>query len=322
MQGAEERRFPPHMDRTGNGVAMKVVILAGGFGTRLRPITLSRPKALLPIAGEPILHRILADPGLPSRPLLVINRRFSWHFERWLATTSFDVDLLIDPSEQEEGKLGSIGALLYAIGQRDLDDDLLVIGGDNVLGFSVSEMLRAYRGVPLIALYDAKDVALVAGRYGVGIVRGRRMIDFEEKPEHPRSTLASTACYIYPASCIPLLSGFRAACTPRRDAPGHFNAWLLHTHREPVDAFVFGSYWHDIGDRASYLQANLCVSGRDCWIAPSTVVVKSQISNSIVLDGGRVERCRIDGCVIGADCRLSHVSLTDELIADGTTLLA
>jgi glucose-1-phosphate thymidylyltransferase len=300
---------------------MKAVVLAGGFGTRLRPITLSRPKALLPIAGEPILHHILADPGLPRRPLLVVNRRFAGHFERWLATTSFNVDLLIEPSEREEGKLGSIGALLYAAEQRDLDEDLLVIGGDNVLGFSVSDMLRAYRGAPLIALYDARDVGLVAGRYGVGIVRGRRIIDFEEKPEHPRSALASAACYIYPASCVPLLNEFHAAGAQRPDAPGHFNAWLLHARHEQVDAFVFSSYWYDIGDRASYLQANLHVSGRDNWIAPNTTVVESRISNSIVLDGGRIERCRLDGCVIGADCQLRHISLTDELVGDGTTLL-
>ena len=131
---------------------MKSLILAGGFATRLHPLTLDRPKPLLPIAGKPIVQFILEDPALPDRPILTTNRQFAPHFEKWLAETGFDVDLLVEPVVSEHEKLGSIGAIAHAIRERKINEDLLVIAGDNVFGFPLQSLLDLFQGNPLLSL--------------------------------------------------------------------------------------------------------------------------------------------------------------------------
>ena len=299
---------------------MRVVVLAGGFGTRLRPITLSRPKALLPIGGIPILTLLFEKGEFPSRPILVVNKRFASQFRVWLDGHPFEADLVIEAAEDEDHKIGSIGALMQVVRDRRIDDDVLVLGGDNVFGFSLSDLIQAYKGHPLVALFDAKDPHIVAGRYGVASVEGNRIASFVEKPRNPPSALASTACYIFPRECVALLREFRLDDRAYRDAPGFFVEWLLQAKRQPVDAFVFDSYWHDIGDRNSYLRANAELSGSDTWISADCTVVGSEVSNTIVLPGGCINSCILDGCVIGANCKLMQISLTETLVGDGATL--
>ncbi len=133
---------------------MRTVILAGGYGKRLWPITHDRPKPLLPVAGRPILDYIMDQLPGPERPILAVNRRFEAQFASWAKGRA--VDVVVEPSASEEEKLGSVGALAYLVDRLHLDDDLLVIGGDNLLSLSLADFRRAFRGQTLVALYDLK----------------------------------------------------------------------------------------------------------------------------------------------------------------------
>ena len=129
---------------------MKTIILAGGYATRLYPITASRAKALLPVAGKPIINYLLDSYTLPNRPIVSTNRRFAEQFATWEEQFGYDVELVVEETCAEEEKLGTVGAIAHLIQTLELDEDLLIIGGDNIFEFSLQSFLDAYQGLSLI----------------------------------------------------------------------------------------------------------------------------------------------------------------------------
>ena len=299
---------------------MKTIILAGGYATRLLPITEDRPKPLLPVAGKPIIDYILASGSLPGRPIVSTNRRFVSQFEAWQANSGWDVDLVAEQTTNEEEKLGTVGAMAYLVEKLGIDEDILVIGGDNIFEFAIEDLLSAYHGQPLVALFDLKDLEQVRGRYGVAIVQGDRIVDFQEKPQQPKSTLASTACYVYPKQVLPSISEFYEKAEAGKDAPGYFNEWLLKERDLQIDAFIFDTWWHDIGDRASYIEANQHVSNCDTYTGKNAVIKDSTVEGSVILDNVTIKDCQIAGCVIDQGCVLDGVTLQDCLIKAGSII--
>jgi len=299
---------------------MKTIILAGGYGTRLYPITVNRPKPLLPIAGKPIIDFMLDTYPFRDCPIVSTNKRFEHQFKEWRKHAKRDVQLVIEKTTSEKEKLGTIGALQFLIQRLGLSEDILVIGGDNIFEFSLRDFVNAYHGNPLIALCDVEDKKLVQRRYGVAIVQQNRIAEFQEKPEAPRSTLASTACYIYPERILPLIGDFLGKAEGGKDAPGYFNSWLLTDRRINIDPFVFNTGWYDIGDRASYIEANQRYSGQDSWLAKDVQVTSSVVNASVILGSGRIENSNISGCVIDRDCHLTGAKLQDCLVGAGTII--
>ncbi|MCR4405102.1 MAG: NDP-sugar synthase [Candidatus Acetothermia bacterium] len=300
---------------------MKPIILAGGFARRLWPLTLERPKALLPVAGRPIIEHVLErlEARFTEKPIISINRRFAPQFERWAASYQKDVRLVVEETHSEDEKLGAVGALAFLIEELGLREEILVLGGDNIVEFDLEEFIAAYRGRPLLALYDLGDRERVRGKYGVALADAGKILGFQEKPLEPRSTLVSIACYIYPPETFPLISKFLAQAPRGRDAPGFFNEWLLEQEVE-LHGFVFRGRWFDIGDRASYIEANMALSGRDLWLGRGVVIAGSTVRRSVIFDDVRIERSLIEGCVIDSGCDLHNVELRDCLIGAGTRI--
>lgn len=296
---------------------MRVIILAGGYAKRLWPITHDRPKPLLPVAGKPILDWIL-ERLPPGRPILSANRRFAMQFEAW--AQGRPVDLVVEETRSEEEKLGAVGALAFLVERLALNDELLVIGGDNLLELDFSAFVQAFQGRTLVALYDLGDPTLARGRYGVAEVEGDRIARFQEKPAEPCSALASTACYLFPRRVLPLFREFLAQAPAGHDAPGYFLAWLLE--REPVQGFVFSSGWQDIGDRRSYIEANLRYTEGRSWVHPGAEILDSRVERSVVLGPCRIERSRLEGCVVDEEARLIGVELREVLVGRGSWLSA
>ena len=299
---------------------MKTIILAGGYATRLLPITQDRPKPLLPVAGRPIIDYIVASGSLPGRPIVSTNRRFVSQFEAWRANSGWDVDLVAEQTTREEEKLGTVGAMAYLIIKLAIDEDILVIGGDNIFEFSIEELLDAYHGRPLVALFDLKDLEQVRGRYGVAIAKDGRVVDFQEKPQQPKSTLASTACYVYPKQVLPLIREFYEKAEAGKDAPGYFNEWLLKGKGMQIDAFVFETGWYDIGDRASYIEANQHYSGCDTWTGKNVIIDDSTVKGSVILDDVTIKDSEISDCVVDQACELRGVTLRDSLVKAGSII--
>ena len=299
---------------------MKTILLAGGYATRLLPITAERPKPLLPVAGKPIIDYLLASGSLPGRPIVSTNRRFVSQFETWQAESGWGVDLIVEETTHEEEKLGTVGAMAFLVQKLGIDEDILVIGGDNIFEFSIEELLAAYHDRPLVALFDLKDLERVCGRYGVAIVEDDRIVDFQEKPQQPKSTLASTACYIYPKQALPLISEFHDKAEAGKDAPGYLNEWLLKEKRLHIDPFIFETGWYDIGDRASYIDANKHYSGCDTYTGKNVAINESTVKDSVILDDVTIKNSEITGCVIDQGCVLEGVNLQNCLVKAGSII--
>ena len=118
---------------------MKAIILAGGYARRLWPVTRHIPKQLLPVAGKPIIEYSIEKLELVKKieeDIISINAFFEFNFREWFTKYQFrkKTKLVVEKTFSEEEKLGSIGALGYLIDRLKLDDDLLIIGGDNLFG--------------------------------------------------------------------------------------------------------------------------------------------------------------------------------------------
>lgn len=293
---------------------MRTIILAGGYAKRLWPITWDRPKPLLPVAGKPILDWIMDRLPDSDRPILSVNRRFAAAFAAW--AKGRPVELVVEETQSEEEKLGSMGALVYLVGRLGLDDDLLVIGGDNLFELDLAEFVSAFRGRTLVALYDLGDRSQARLRYGVAVVQGDKVVEFQEKPEVPRSSLASTACFLFPRHVLPRFREFLGEAPARHDTPGYFLEWLLS--REPIEAFVLRGGWYDIGGRETYIEANLRHTGGASWIHPGAEVVDSAVERSVVLGPCEIRSSFLSGCVVDEGARLVGVELRNALVGRTT----
>jgi glucose-1-phosphate thymidylyltransferase len=231
---------------------MKAILLAGGYAKRLWPLTKDTPKPLLKVAGKRIIDYIVEKVDqIPDVDEIIVstNHRFERQFTQWREEHPLKgkITLVIEPSEQESGKLGSVGGLAYVLSHKNIRDDTIIIGGDNIFGFSLGDFIdfsREKRSVA-IALKDLQSKEIVKGRFGVAVVDDyKRLIDFQEKPLDPRSTLGSTACYVFPKEKLPSIQSYLNAQN-NPDAMGHFISWLQAV--EPVHGYIFEEEWFDIG---------------------------------------------------------------------------
>ncbi len=230
---------------------MKALILAAGYATRLRPLTDSIPKQLLPVGGRPMVDWILdrIKETSAEEVHLVTNARFAGAFARWAQ----DKDVIVhnDGTTSNENRLGAIGDIAFV----DIDDDLLVIAGDNLFDYSLADYAAYWRenGGSCVAVLDVGDPEL-AKQYGIVDVDDEdRVVSFVEKPEDPPTMLCATATYLYRREHAQLVPTYLQEGNPP-DAPGNFVAWLHK--RAPVYAYRIPGEWYDIGDAKQLLEAD------------------------------------------------------------------
>jgi glucose-1-phosphate thymidylyltransferase len=235
---------------------VKALILAAGYATRLRPLTDTIPKQLLPVGGRPMVDWILdkVEAAGIDDVHLVTNGRFAPDFERW--ANGKNVHIHDDGTTSNETRLGAIGNIRFVQERTDLDDDLVVIAGDNLFDYALADFIEYWHGKPessAVAVYDVGKPEL-ARLYGVVEVdESERILSFVEKPENPQSTLAATATYLYSREHARLVETYLEEGNPP-DQPGNFIAWLQQ--REPVYAYAFAGGWYDIGDPEQLLAAD------------------------------------------------------------------
>lgn len=242
---------------------MKAIILAAGYATRLYPLTENFPKSLLPIAGRPLLEytigKIRSCPEI-DQIFVVTNSKFFATFQKWLQTftTQQDpapyqqIELIDDGTNSNEQRIGSMADLRYVIETKDLDDDLLVLCSDKMFEFTLVEFVDAFRQKLEIlnTVHDIHDVETIRRKRGCVLIDGEsRIVDFEEKPENPKSTLESVAFYIFPRRVLPRIGEYLDR-GGNADAPGYFTQWLIT--KEPVYAYVFKENCYDVGNLENY----------------------------------------------------------------------
>lgn len=233
-------------------VKIESIILCAGYATRLYPLTENQPKPLLAVGDRTILDHIMDKvEQLPevNEVFIVTNDRFKGHFDSWQETRKpkKSTHIISDGTKSNDDRLGAVGDLQFAIETKKINDDILVIAGDNLFEFSLKNFLTYHKtkNASIIALFDIKDKQKAAKKYGIAELDSTdKVIDFQEKPENPKTALAATACYLFKKHSITLVSDYLQR-GGKKENPGDFVKWLAQ--REPVYGFVFSERWFDIG---------------------------------------------------------------------------
>ena len=238
---------------------MDAIILAAGYATRLYPLTEDTPKPLLTVAGKPIIEHIirkLEQIELINKIYIVTNDKFEENFIKWLH--NFDaqksIDVVNDGTKNNNDRLGALGDITYTIKNKNIDNDIIVIAGDNLFELSLHEVVNIFgkKNHNSIVLHDVKDLEL-AKQYGVVEVKDNIVVNFEEKPISPKSTLVSTGIYLFPEKTIDLIEKYIGQGN-NPDKTGNFIEWLHK--REKVYAYITDKTWYDIGSLEQLEQAN------------------------------------------------------------------
>lgn len=237
---------------------MKAVILAAGYATRMYPLTLDRPKALLevPEGGQPMLDYLLDQlrriDGL-DEVYVVTNSKFARPFRDW-AESHEQVQVVDDGTTDEESRLGAIGDLELTMRAASIDDDLLVLAGDNLFSGSIAPFpaFALAKGGPALGVYDVGDLELMRQYAAIELDADDRVTRLEEKPEQPRSTLAGIALYFYPRPALGLVGEYLEAGN-NPDQPGRLVEWLYP--RTAVYGWRVPGRWFDIGSNEAYAEA-------------------------------------------------------------------
>ena len=235
---------------------MKLLVLGAGYATRLHPLTLDRPKPLLAVGGRPMVDRLLDS----LRPIgfdavyLVTNAKFAGQFRDWAAGSG--VAVVDDGTTSDEDRLGAIGDIGLVIEREEIDDDLVVVAGDNLFSEPLGDFGRAARerAAPLLAVHDVGDLDLIRGRYNtIEIDDDGRLTYFEEKPAEPRSTLSGIGLYFYPRATLPLIRQYLAEGN-NPDQPGRLVQWLYP--RTEVFTWRVPGLWFDVGSHEQLDEAD------------------------------------------------------------------
>ena len=242
---------------------MKVIILAAGYATRLYPLTLTQPKPLLDVAGKPMIEHVLdnlAPIGGIDRIYVVTNAKFAGQFQKWAdhyRATKGKVDFTIvnDGSTDDANKLGAIGDLHLVLSREKIDDDIIVVAGDNLFSQSLEAFGRCCRerNAPVLAVFDVGNLDEIRKYNAITMDAEGRITFFEEKPKQPQSTVTGIALYYYPKSSLPLIQQYVAEGN-NPDQPGRLVQWMYQ--RTPFYTWRVPGLWYDIGSKETLEEAN------------------------------------------------------------------
>ncbi|MDK2782231.1 MAG: glucose-phosphate thymidylyltransferase [Archaeoglobi archaeon] len=321
---------------------MKVVILAGGYATRLWPVTKSKAKPLLPLGRRKIIDFVYEKVREFGDVIISTNMAFEKEFRRWARDK--EAEVVTENTRSEEEKLGAVGALSYVT--RNIEDDVLVVAGDNLFDFSLDAVIEKFRtaGEPVVALYDVGDTEL-AKRYGVAEVRNGLIVNFEEKPEKPKSTLIGVAIYALPQQSINDLHEY-VERSGKKDNLGDFLSYLCKIRR--VHSVILHGNWHDVGTPDSYLEAlrihmghdisenveiskaskiippvvieedvrieGRCIIGPYAYIGAHSEVESSDISESVIFERNVLKKVKLWRSIIDDRCEIRNIELSNSII--------
>jgi glucose-1-phosphate thymidylyltransferase len=238
---------------------MKAIVLAAGYATRLYPLTLKKAKPLLPVKGKAIIdYTIDGLSGISSLDeiYVVTNSKFYKDFCDWQESGKFQKNITIvnDNTTSDADKLGAIGDINLVIQQMEIDDDLIVVAGDNLFTFELKSFAEYFKKSGLsIACYKYPYKEELFNYGIVEIDKSNKVVSFQEKPKNPKSDLVSLCLYGLPKAKLGIIEAYLKS-GHNKDAPGYYIEWLVS--KEVVHCFTFENKWFDIGTHESYERAN------------------------------------------------------------------
>jgi len=244
---------------------MKCLILAAGYATRLYPLTENFPKPLLEVNGKTIMDWLVDDikeEDSIDEFIVVSNHKFVDYFEEWKKSKDINqkITIIDDGTMSNETRLGAVVDINLAISSLNIQDDLMVIAGDNVLDFSLREFIDYYKekDSTCVMRYYEEDLNKVKKSASLVIDESDKVLEMLEKPENPTSHYCCPPFYIYQKDDVKKVSSaLDNGC--KKDAPGSFINWLYD--KSNVYAFEMPGKRYDIGNLESYKQVNETYEG-------------------------------------------------------------
>lgn len=241
---------------------MKCIVLAAGYGTRLHPLTFNIPKPLIKVNNKPVIEYIFDKISEieVDEVIIITNGVFYKNFTEWydefIQTKKFSktIKIISDNTVSNETRLGAVGDILFTLDTLKIDEDILVIAGDNLFEFSLVDYLDVYKRhkSSVIAVYNMNNLYSVKNFGVVSIDNRNRLLSFVEKPSTPKSSLIATGCYFFPKKTLPLFRDYRNLGNAV-DRSGDFITWLYR--QQPVYCYVSEDKWFDIGTHESLKEA-------------------------------------------------------------------
>lgn len=237
---------------------MKCLILAAGYATRLYPLTENFPKPLLKVGKKTILDWLVDDLVETTEIdefVVISNHKFAQHFEEWkkekAGTRDYEITIMNDGTSTNETRLGAVRDIQLAVEKLNLTDDLLIMAGDNVLDFSLSQFVEfaQKKDTSCVMCHEEKDLKKQQKTAIITVDDDGRITSYEEKPKEPKGNLAVPPFYYYKACDVKRIQeALDSGCG--YDAPGSFAAWL--SRQTPMHAYRMPGKRYDIGDIKSY----------------------------------------------------------------------
>lgn len=292
---------------------MRAVVLVGGFGTRLRPLTLTIPKNLLPVVHVPMVERVVAHLGAHGVTEAVLS--LGYKPDTFLAAyPDGDCAGVKLSYAVEDEPLDTAGAIRFAAGEAGIDERFVVVNGDVLTDLDITRLVRfhdASGAEGTIALHTVEDPS----RYGVVVTDVAGQVEaFVEKPDRDEapSLQINAGTYVFEPSVLGRIPVGRRVSVERETFPAMVESRTLY-------ALEGNAYWLDAGTPETYLQANLdlvpaddVAIHEDATVSPSAHIERSVVgpgatigdeatlTEAVVLQGATIEAgARIHRSIVG-----------------------
>lgn len=233
---------------------MKCLILAAGYATRLYPLTKNFPKPLLEVGGKTILDWLIDDIDSVKKVdeyVVISNHKFAEHFTKWAQTREEKVTVVDDNTSTNETRLGAVCDVQFALDELKIDDDILIIAGDNLLDFSLTKFIlyAEGKGASCVMRYFEGDKKKLSKSGVLELDESDRVLSMQEKPAEPKSNFCCPPFYFYKKEdAKKIAEAIKDGCAT--DAPGSFVSWLCT--KTDVYAMNMPGKRFDIGNLESY----------------------------------------------------------------------
>ncbi len=233
---------------------MICLILAAGYATRLYPLTENFPKPLLKIGNSTILDMLIDDIENSKnieKYVVISNHKFVDTFNKWALTRKENILVVDDGTTSNDNRLGAVKDIQFAIDKANIQDDILVIAGDNVLDFSLNNFIEyaKRKNVSCVMRYFEKDKKKISKSGCLVIDENEKVLLMQEKPQEPESNWCCPPFYYYISEdAAKIKKAIADGCAT--DAPGGLVEWLC-IHSE-VYAMEMPGKRYDVGDIKSY----------------------------------------------------------------------
>jgi len=230
---------------------MKGIILAGGTGSRLYPLTKVTNKHLLPVYDKPMIYyplEMLVDAGI-QEIMIISGRGHAGHFLELLGSgAEMGVGIAYEIQEEAGGIAQALGLAKNWTGK----DDIVVILGDNIFEDRVGREVDEFDTGARIFLKEVPDPQ----RFGVASVEGNRVVEIEEKPEEPKSNLAVTGLYMYDSRVFEIIKNLKPSHRGELEITDVNNAYI---GMNEMRYSMLEGFWSDAGTFESLMRASLLV---------------------------------------------------------------